>query len=175
MRLAAAWFGALLTAAVPAWAHPQNAQASCGVVQHGLCVPDGGFAIGEGPWLLVQSTSSEGDRGQRPARRLNTIRDVFAAVHACWLPPPMDQAHEGMEISVRLSFTRDGAVLGEPRFTYLTRGVSQQVRTAYERAVAEALVRCTPLPFTPELGGALAGRPFAIRFIDNRPRPERRA
>jgi hypothetical protein len=87
----------------------------------------------------------------------------------------LDQAHEGMEISVRLSFTRAGGVLGEPRFTYRTPGVSQQVRAAYERAVAATLARCTPLRFTPELGGALAGRPFAIRFIDNRSRPERRA
>ena len=28
----------------------------------------------------------------------------------------------------------------------------------------EALQRCTPLPFTEGLGGAVAGRPFAIQF-----------
>jgi hypothetical protein len=174
MRLAALWFGALLMATALALVRPQEAEARCGVLQHRPCLPDDGFPIGQGPRLTAQNTSPEPDRGQRPAKQLNTIRDVFAAVHACWLPP-VDQAYEGMEISVRLSFTRDGGVLGEPRFTYLTRGVTQQVRTAYERAVVAALARCTPLPFTPELGGALAGRPFAIRFIDNRPRPERRA
>jgi len=175
MRLAASWFGALLMATALALVHPQEAKASCGVLQQRPCLPDYGLPIGPGPRLTVQSTSSEPDPGQRPAKRLNTIRDVFAAVHACWLPPPIDQAYEGMEISVQLSFTRDGGILGEPRFTYLTRGVTQQVRTAYQRAVAATLARCTPLRFTPELGGALAGRPFAIRFIDNRPRPERRA
>jgi hypothetical protein len=175
MRLAAGLFGASLMAAALALAHRQEAEASCSVFQHRLCVPDHGFPIGQGLRLTVQNTSSEPDPGQQPAKRLNTIRDVFAAVHACWLPPPMDQAYAGMEISVQLSFTRDGGILGEPRFTYLTRGVTQEVRTAYQRAVVATLARCTPLPLTPELGGALAGRPFAIRFIDNRPRPERRA
>ena len=169
MRLAALWFGALLMAAALTLVHPQEAEAGCGVLQHRPCLPDDGF------WLTVQNPSPEPDRGQRPTKQLNTLRDVFAAVHACWLPPPMDQAHEGMEISVQLSFTRDGGILGEPRFTYQTRGVTQQVRTAYQRAVAATLARCTPLRFTPDLGGALAGRPFAIRFTDNRPRPERRA
>jgi hypothetical protein len=174
MRLAAFWFGASLMTAVLALAHPQEAQASCGALQQ-RCLPDNGFPIGPGPRLTVQSTSSDPVPGQRPTKQLNTIRDVFAAIHACWLPPPIDQAYAGMQISVRLSFTRDGGILGEPRFTYLTRGVSQPVRTAYERAVVATLARCAPLPFTAELGGALAGRPFAIRFIDNRPIPERRA
>jgi hypothetical protein len=31
-----------------------------------------------------------------------------------------------------------------------------------------ALERCTPLRFTPGLGGAIAGRPIAIRYVDNR-------
>jgi hypothetical protein len=30
------------------------------------------------------------------------------------------------------------------------------------------LKRCAPLPFTQSLGGAVAGRPFIVRFIDNR-------
>ena len=57
----------------------------------------------------------------------------------------------------------------------MTRGISTDMRAAYQRAVAAALKRCNPLAFTPKLGGALAGRPFAIRFIDNRDfrRPEK--
>ena len=30
---------------------------------------------------------------------------------------------------------------------------------------------CTPLRFTEGLGGAVAGRPIAIRFVDNRDQP----
>ena len=161
MGLPAGPLGALLMALPSALAHPPAAD--CDAVADRAC------------FFSVQEKSSEPDAGQRPAQPLNTIHDVFAAIHACWLPPPADQAHEGMEISIRLSFTRDGGILGEPRFTYLTPGVPQQVRTAYERAVVATLARCTPLRFTAALGGALAGRPFAIRFIDNRSKAERRA
>jgi hypothetical protein len=169
MRLAAGWLGASLMVLAPVAANTQEAKAGCGAFQQGICL------LSEGLRLAAQDASPEPLPDRRPAKELNTIRDVFDAIRACWLPPPLDQAHEGMEISVRLSFTRAGGVLGEPRFTYRTPGVSQQVRAAYERAVAATLARCTPLRFTPELGGALAGRPFAIRFIDNRSRPERRA
>jgi hypothetical protein len=45
------------------------------------------------------------------------------------------------------------------------------VRDSYHHAIIAALERCTPLPFTTELGGAIAGRPIAIRFVDNREQP----
>ena len=102
------------------------------------------------------------------AAELNTIQDVFAAFRACWMPPPLDQARPGMEVTVRFSFNRNGEILGEPRFTFVTRDVSDDVRAVYKRAVADTLSRCTPLTFTPALGNALAGRPFALRFIDDR-------
>jgi hypothetical protein len=38
--------------------------------------------------------------------------------------PDYDVARPGMQITVRLAFTRDGAILGEPRFTFTTPGVS---------------------------------------------------
>jgi hypothetical protein len=118
--------------------------------------------------LNVQSQSSGGNAARAPTRALNTIDEVFAALRACWIPPPLDRARPGMEISVRLSFNRAGAILGEPRFTFLTRGVSPEVRATYQRAVVATLNRCTPLRLTPQLGGALAGRPFRMRFIDTR-------
>jgi hypothetical protein len=108
---------------------------------------------------------------------LNTIQDVVAALRACWLPPPIEQAKPGMEISVRFSFNVAGEIIDKPRFTYATAGVSPAMKESYQRAVTATLKRCTPLPFTAALGSALAGRPFSIRFIDDRTiqRPERRA
>jgi hypothetical protein len=113
--------------------------------------------------------------GQTTKRALNTLNELGEALQACWVPPPMDEGRPGMEITVLFSFNRAGEILGEPRFTYLTPGVSSDVRAAYQRAVAATLKRCTPLNFTPALGGALAGRPFTMRFIDSRPPPGRRA
>jgi hypothetical protein len=100
--------------------------------------------------------------------RLNTIRDVGDALQACWQPPPIEEAHPGMEVTLVFSFNRDGAVMGEPRFTYSSRDASRRVKTAYQRAVVATLDRCMPLRFTPELGNAIAGHPFAVRFIDSR-------
>jgi hypothetical protein len=71
---------------------------------------------------------------------------------------------------VRLSFKRGGEIFGEPRMTYITPGSTPEVREAYWDAIRAAFSRCTPLGFSKGLGGALAGRPFAIRFVDNRER-----
>ena len=43
------------------------------------------------------------------------------------------------------------------------------LREAYLQAITSTLERCTPMPFTDAMGGAVAGRPIAIRFIDDRP------
>jgi hypothetical protein len=42
------------------------------------------------------------------------------------------------------------------------------VRDTYRDAVDAALERCTPLHFSAGMGGAVAGRPIAIRFVDER-------
>ena len=138
----------------------------CSVFDGEPCQPDYGFPLGQGLRLTVQSRSEDG--GRRPEGKLNTLNDVFAALRACWVPPPLAEARPGMEISMRLSFTRKGEVMGEPRFTFVTPGVSAEHRGAYQRAVAAAVSRCAPLPLTDGLGGAIAGRPVSIRFIDQR-------
>jgi len=146
----------------------------CSVLDPEPCLPNYGTSFGQGLRLTVQSRSVESPPPTR-ADALDTIQDVFAALRACWLPPSATDARRGTEITVVLSFTRTGEILGEPRFTYFTRGLPPQTRAAYQRAVVDALKRCSPLPFSPKLGGALAGRPFSIRFIDNREfrRPEK--
>jgi hypothetical protein len=112
--------------------------------------------------------AQEPGEGQQPAAPLNTIAEVFAALEACWIPPALERARAGMQITVMLSFKRNGELLGKPRITYETPGASDDERTSYRVAMAQALRRCTPLRFTDALGGALAGRPLTMRFIDNR-------
>jgi len=101
-------------------------------------------------------------------RRIDRIRDVFRAVQACWRPPS-GSGYSGQELTIRLSFKRSGEVLGKPRITYYKEGTMPEQREPFTRSVQEALVRCTPLPFTDALGGAIAGRPFVFRFVDSRP------
>jgi hypothetical protein len=99
---------------------------------------------------------------------INTLKDVIAALRACWAPPPIDQSRPGMEITVQMSFRRDGELLGHPRITFESAGASDDDRLVYRIAVAKMLKRCTPLPFTDALGNAIAGRPLTMRLIDNR-------
>ena len=96
-------------------------------------------------------------------QQLDTLKDVFAKLYSCWEPPPASRANP-MDITVIVSFNRQGAILGQPRITYESTNASDNDRLAYRIAVMETLQRCTPLPFTEGLGGAVAGRPFAIPF-----------
>ena len=64
-----------------------------------------------------------------------------------------------MQMTVRLSFKRDGEMFGQPRLTYATPGNSIDTRKTYRDAIDAALARCTPLTVTKGLGGAIAGRP----------------
>jgi hypothetical protein len=106
--------------------------------------------------------------GQAPQPPLNTLDEVGAALQACWVPPPLDQSRPGMQITVRMSFRRNGELFGHPRITFESAGASDDERLAYRISVANMLKRCAPLPFTETLGNALAGRPFTIRLIDQR-------
>ena len=71
-------------------------------------------------------------------------------------------------MSVRFSFKRSGEIIARPRLTYSTAGVAADTRAAYLKAINASLDACLPLKFTGGLGGALAGRPIAIRYVDNR-------
>lgn len=102
---------------------------------------------------------------ERPASRLDEIGPMLSR---CLQMPSYDIARAGMRVTIRLAFTRDGEILGEPRFTFITPGVPSEVRAAYQRAVVDMLGRCTPLNITKELGGAIAGRPFVIPIVETR-------
>ena len=148
----------------------------CSVFSHHPCIPDIDYPIGQTLQLTIVSRKeddkSDAPAGEKPADRsprdLNTIRDVFSALRACWVPPEKDVARTGTQITLRLSFNSHGGIISEPRTTYVTPDTLPDVRQIYWDAATAALKRCTPLQFTDGLGGALAGRPFAIRFVDDR-------
>jgi hypothetical protein len=142
----------------------------CSVFNHGPCIPEIDYPYGENLQLTVQTVPAHDDTAkyQKPGHDLNTIGDLFAALRSCWTPPPAEAAREGMQMTVRFSFKRDGGIIATPRMTYATAGVSADVRDTYLKAINASLDACEPLKFTGDLGGALAGRPIAIRYVDNR-------
>jgi hypothetical protein len=141
------------------------APAFCSVFDHGVCIPDYGFPIGQDLRATIDSRFSASGV---PPTGLNTIHDVFTALRDCWLPPPREVARPGMEMSIRFAFKRNGEMLAPPRVTYVSKDASPEQRKTYREAVTQALQRCNPLSFTSSLGNAIAGRPIAIRFVDNR-------
>ena len=98
----------------------------------------------------------------------NLPGDVARSIAACWRPP-----HEGDEITLRMSFRRDGTVFGKPRITYMKSVGGLDGEAALATSIYAALAACEPLRFTPSLGAAIAGRTFLIRFVA--PRKEQRA
>jgi len=142
----------------------------CSVFNHGPCLPEIDYPYGENLQLTIQSMPSRDDAAkyQKPDHDLDTIGDLFAALRSCWSPPPPDVGQEGMEISVRFSFKRSGEMIGPPRMTYAKAGASPDLRGIYLKAVDSSLDACLPLKFSAGLAGAIAGRPIAIRYVDNR-------
>src|SRR6201993_3876249 len=142
----------------------------CSPLQHGPCIPEIFYPYGENLQLTIETVPAKADevKYQRPDHDLDTIGDLFAELRSCWSPPPPDVAHEGMQMSVRFSFKTSGEMIGPPRITFATAGVPTDVRETYLKAINASLSACIPLKFTSGLGGALAGRPIAPRYVDTR-------
>ena len=142
----------------------------CSVFNRGPCIPEIDYPYGENLQLTVETKPTEEDapKYQKPDHDLDNIGDLFAALRSCWTPPQPDSAKEGMQMTVRFSFKRSGDLIGPPRMTFATAGVPSEVRETYFKAINDSIGACVPLKFTGNLGGALAGRPIAIRYVDNR-------
>jgi hypothetical protein len=189
VRTAHALIGsAILTAAMSA-AAPAGAVCSvfsrvpcfpsvCSIFARHNCIPYSAYWIGQDLRLIIESVSAgersgSADRAEEGGgdHKLDTLRDMFDALRACWIPPPQEEARSGMQMSVRFAFKRSGNIIAAPRVTYVSQGAAPETRATYLHAITAALERCAPLHFSEGLGNAVAGRPIAIRFVDNRDQP----
>jgi hypothetical protein len=152
--------------------------AACSVFASRYCIPYPNYWIGQDLRLTIES-ASVGDAAANGAlaqdasgeHKLDTLHAMFNALRACWIPPAKEGARSGMQMSVRFAFKRSGDIIATPRVTYASQGASSETREVYLHAISAALERCTPLHFSEGLGNAVAGRPIAIRFVDNREQP----
>ena len=95
--------------------------------------------IGE---VLAIAALAAGAAAQAQQAPVNTISELGAALRACWVPPPLDQARPGMQITVQMTFRRNGELFGKPRITFESPGATDDDRLTYRVAVAEMLKRC---------------------------------
>ena len=146
----------------------------CSVFRDRPCLPYYLPPLGQDLRLTIVSTDENGSQTEHgevsggDEHPLDSIRDMFAALRACWVPPPKEEAHHGMEYTIRFALKRDGTIIAPPRMTFSSHEASAETRQVYREAIDTALRRCTPLHFTDGMAGAVAGRPIAIRFVDDR-------
>src|SRR5664279_4178114 len=72
----------------------------CSVLGRGPCIPEIDYPYGENLQLTIETVPPQGDAAKyrKPDHDLDTIGDLFAALRACWWPPPVDAAREGMQM-----------------------------------------------------------------------------
>lgn len=103
------------------------------------------------------------NRGSAAEPQIDTIRALPIYLRSCWLPPMLTLGTVNSKITVLMSFKSSGELLGKPKVTFQSHGPLQD-EIAIREAAALAVIRCTPLPITDTLGGAIAGRTFRMTF-----------
>ena len=68
------------------------------------------------------------------------------------------------DVTLQLSFRRDGTIIGAPRATYSRPMMEDPDQARFITAVRQAFADCTPLPFSKPLGASIAGRIFTFRY-----------
>jgi hypothetical protein len=139
----------------------------CGVLDGPGCLSQGQVG-GFGENLQLTLGTRDAAEARKPDGQLNTLRDLFKALRACWSPPAAENASRGMQMSMRFALNTEGKLIGAPRVTYAARSATQKTRDIYRDALAQSLQGCVPLSFTRSFAGAIAGRPIVIRVIENR-------
>ncbi len=99
-----------------------------------------------------------------PPGAADTLVALYPRLAACWHPPAGLGA---AAITARFALRRDGSLQGTPRITFAR--VPDERRTALVAETLSSLARCTPARLTAGLGGAVAGRPIALRFVYSGP------
>jgi hypothetical protein len=144
---------------------------TCSLLSHdGPCIPEIDYPIGQNLQVTVMSKPPDDkpDWYRKPDHDLDTLGDLFAALRSCWTPPGRDVARANMQMSVMFSFNRAGTPIAPPRMTFASHDASKEARATYLKAINDSLNGCLPLKLTKALGGAIAGRPIMIRYVDNR-------
>jgi hypothetical protein len=125
---------------------------------------------GERPRSAIPDGSDKQARDTDEDRRPKIVRprDIAEAITRCWSPPA---SSDRLEVTVRVQFNRSGGIVGKPFISYVKAGDGSAGRDALVESMNRALAACTPLRFTGSLGTAIAGYPFAIRFIADGRKP----
>jgi hypothetical protein len=107
--------------------------------------------------LLLGARAQAAEAQPPPVTR---VHGIATGIAACWRPP-----HDNDQVTVRIAFTREGAVIGEPKIVFARSSGGLADDAALARSMLAAIRDCTPLHFSARLGSAIAGQVLNIRFI----------
>ena len=139
---------------------------ACAIATSAALAPRTGVAAGG--MILVIEFGRDNPEPRKPTAPVHTLRDISLALLACWKPPPLDAQVGPIDVNFTVSFKRSGELFGKPRVVTFAQRVTDEIRGRYYAAVAEAIDLCSQMPFTEQMGGAVAGTVFRVSFIDKR-------
>ena len=116
-----------------------------------------GKTIGPALLLLAAAIPPTGAQAQ-----LDRLQDLRAAIIACWAPPATSVR---LEMTVRFSLDRRGAMNGPPAVTHVKLGADQNTNREFIASVLAAFTRCTPVEFSPSFADMASGRVLTMRFV----------
>jgi hypothetical protein len=129
-------------------------------------------------WIAASLLLLSSHAARAEPAKIDTLDAMWARLKQCWKSPRLPEGDPGMQITAMFTFRRNGEIFGKPRITFESPDATEADSIAYRTAVMETLQRCSPMPFTDAMGGAIAGHPLRVRFDDRRnlPKPiEKRA
>lgn len=95
------------------------------------------------------------------AEPLTTMDAVGAKILSCWEPPA---GVKNSSVSMKFSFKKDGSLIGPPRPAYINISGDEKVRKEFIAAATDAIKRCTPVEFSPDLAQGIGGQVFTLEF-----------
>src|SRR5580658_9121160 len=110
--------------------------------------------------IVVLALGARAQAAEAQPPLITRVHAIATGIAACWRPP-----HNDDQVTVRISFTRDGAVIGEPRIVFVQSSGGRADDAALANSMMAAIRDCTPLHFSARLGSAIAGVVLAIRFV----------
>jgi hypothetical protein len=111
-------------------------------------------------WIAIVALDLVAQPVQAEPPLVTRVHGIATGIAACWRP-----LHDDDQVTVRVSFTRDGAVIGEPRIVFVQSSGGRADDPALVHSMVTAIRDCTPLHFSAQLGSAIAGQVLDIRFI----------
>src|SRR5262245_48193474 len=107
--------------------------------------------------VLAIATLAGSAAAQSPRAPINKVNELEAALLDCWVPPPIDQSRPGMQITVLMSFKRNGEMFGQPRITFQSSDASAAERASCHTAAGETHTRWPSSPVTEPLRSGTTG------------------